>query len=76
MTSEQLHVEQLYDNCRTYFTKFQKKIDQHWNYIDEFCQKTSINKKGIANQSNYKKKTANGKAKKFRFFFSLNYLLL
>ncbi|CAF0824467.1 unnamed protein product [Adineta steineri] len=59
MTNEQIHIEQLYETCRQYFTKFQKKIDDHLNSIEEFCQKTMINKKGVSNQSNYKKKTAN-----------------
>ncbi|UJR31282.1 hypothetical protein I4U23_018782 [Adineta vaga] len=58
MSTEQMHIEQLYDKCREYFTKFQKKIDDHLNSIEEFCQKTSVHKKGTANQSNYRKKNA------------------
>ncbi len=61
MTNEQLHNEQLYELCRTYFNKLQKQIDEHLNSIEEFCQKTMINKKGQQNQSNYKKKTATSK---------------
>ncbi|CAF4746094.1 unnamed protein product [Rotaria sp. Silwood1] len=59
MTDKQIHIEQLYDLCRQYFDKFQKKIDEHSNYIEEFCQRTSIHKKIISNQTNYKKKTTN-----------------
>jgi len=61
MTNEQIHNEQLYETCRKYFKKFQEKIDEHLNYIEEFCHKTMINKKGIQNQSNSKKKTTNSK---------------
>ncbi|CAF4225806.1 unnamed protein product [Rotaria sp. Silwood2] len=59
MTNKQVHIEQLYDLCRQYFDKFQKKIDEHSNYIEEFCQRTSINKKILSNQTNYKRKTTN-----------------
>jgi hypothetical protein len=63
MTTEQIHNEQLYETCRKYFNKFQKKIDEHFNYIEEFCQKTMINKKGTQNQTSYKKKAGNSKRK-------------
>ncbi|CAF3763812.1 unnamed protein product [Rotaria sordida] len=59
MTNKQIYIEQIYDLCRKYFEKFQKKIDQHSNYIEEFCQKTLINKKNLQNQTNYKKRTTN-----------------
>ena len=57
MTSEQIHLEELYDHCRKYFQKFQKQIDEHLNNIEEFCQKTMVNKKGAQNQTNSKRKT-------------------
>ncbi len=61
MTTEQIHNEQLYEKCRKYFNEFQKQIDEHLNNIEEFCQKTMINKKGLPNQPYPKKKTANSK---------------
>jgi hypothetical protein len=61
MTNEQIHNEQLYDTCRKYFTKFQKQIDDHINYIEEFCQKTTINKKGTIQNNKQKKTTSNKK---------------
>ena len=60
MKNERIYLEQLYDKCRKYFNKFQKTIDEHSNYIDDFCQRTMINKRGMQNQTNYKKKTTNG----------------
>lgn len=70
MTSEQIHYEELYETCRNYFNKFQKKIDEHLNNIEEFCQKTMINKKGILNQSTSRKK-ANTSKINFMFLFLL-----
>ncbi len=69
MTAEQIHNEELYEACRKYFEKFQKKIDEHLNNIEEFCQKTMINKKGIPNQTNSKRKTANRKKINWKFVF-------
>lgn len=60
MTAEKLHVQELYDRCQEYFTKFQKTIDEHLSSIEELCQRTSVNKKGLSGQSNYKKKAAMG----------------
>ncbi|CAF3372679.1 unnamed protein product [Rotaria socialis] len=60
MADKQIHVEELYDTCRKYFDKFQKKIDQHSVYIEEFCQRNSINKKPIPSQTANRKRAANG----------------
>jgi hypothetical protein len=56
MNNYMKHVENILIN-------FKKKIDEHFNYIEEFCQKTMINKKGTQNQTSYKKKAGNSKRK-------------
>ncbi|CAF0860056.1 unnamed protein product, partial [Adineta ricciae] len=58
MTEEEIHLQRLYDTCRESFTEFQKKIDDHYTSVEEFCQRTSVNRKGSTSQSNYKKKNA------------------
>lgn len=59
VTDKQIHVQQIYDNCRNYFEKFQGKIDQHLNQIEEFCQRTSINKKPSSSQAANRRRAAN-----------------
>lgn len=58
----QIHQEQLYEQCRKEFEKLQKKIDEHLVNIEEFCQKTMVNKKGMGNSSQSRRKNANRRA--------------
>ena len=69
LNDEQMRVEQLYEQCRTYFRKTQNEIDEHINYVDELCQKTMVNKKSKTNDASQnatgssqgRRKNANGK---------------
>ena len=59
MSPIELHHEQLYERCRKDFEKLQKKIDEHLTNIEEFCQKTMVNKKGLPNATQSRRKNAN-----------------
>ena len=71
---KQMTIENLYEQCRIFFRKYQQQIDEHYNTIEELCQKTTVNKKGQANQANSKKKNSTSTIALFLllfFFFSI-----
>lgn len=75
MTDEQRIREQIYQTCREYFEKYQKKIDEHSARIEQFCQRTMVQKKGKANENcsnatttaTGRKRTNQSKEKNFEF---------
>ena len=72
-TDEQLKVDLLYDAARQYFEKFQKKIDEHFVAIEEFCQKTMVNKKGKDALTNASRRKTNQSQLKTMLFYFLHF---
>jgi hypothetical protein len=64
LTDEEARQEQLYTTCRQYFEKMQKEIDDHLSVVDEFCQKTMVNKKGKSNDLLQSQSSTNSSRKK------------
>ena len=64
LTDEEMHQEQLYTTCRQYFDKLQKEIDDHLIFVEEFCQKTMVNKKGKGNELLQSQSSTNSSRKK------------
>ena len=46
MNEEDRLLQELYEKARIYLQKYQKKIDDHRNQLEEFCQRTMVHKKG------------------------------